>query len=475
MFNNTSNTSNTSIFSNSFAGNYTLADIEQVFAEKETFRIEITDSELELLKSIFEESHNHTFTSNADYIKFMNKHSHNRFSKTKLVKAYRMLLNRNEITRNYNLERFMKLKGTKGNSGILQITTMMSGQLFGESNQIKNGGCPHKCIYCPLEVVDGVITQPRSYLTLEPANQRATQNKHHPVGQIFDRLHVFEKMGHLSPTPENPAKIEYMISGGTFNFFPEDYIVWFTTMSYYAMNVYYDYIMTGNLREPLTLEEEQQINESAPIRMIGLTIETRPDYLTTNNDIYKVVRFFRRLGITRVQTGVQHIDNDVLRKIKRDCTNEKNEEGNKILMQNGFKVDNHWMLDLPFSNFEKDMDMIKKIFVNPNYAVDQTKLYPTTVTQYSELYDMYQNGDYKPYSEQDNGKIIQSVIEEYLIRVPYYMRVNRVIRDFFSDAVVSGLSGDMRKVAEDAIHEKGIILKDIRIREVRDASFDEND
>jgi ELP3 family radical SAM enzyme/protein acetyltransferase len=233
--------------------------------------------------------------------------------------------------------------------------------------------------------------------------------------------------------------------------------------------------MTGNLREPLTLEEEQQINESAPIRMIGLTIETRPDYLTTKNDLYKVVRFFRRLGVTRVQTGVQHIDDEILKKVKRDCTNKKNEEGNKILMQNGFKVDNHWMLDLPYSSPEKDLDMIKQIFVNPNYAVDQTKLYPTTVTQYSKLYNMYQEGDYKPYSEQEDGKIIQNVIEEYLIRVPYYMRVNRVIRDFFSDAVVSGLSGDMRKVAEDSVLAKGYKLKDIRVREVGDASFDEND
>ncbi len=469
------NTYSSSVFSKSFAGDYSVADIENVFAEKDAFRITITDEEMNLLQSVFENSHSYTFESHSDYMKFMNKQCHNRFSKTKLLKAYRILINENKIERNYNLEKFMKLKNSKGNSGILQITTMMSGQLFGDEKFIKNGGCPHKCVYCCLEVVDGVVTQPKSYRTLEPANQRATQNKHHPVGQIFDRLNVFEKMGHLSPEPGMPAKIEYMMSGGTFNFFPEDYIIWFTTMSYYAMNVYYDYTMTGKLREPLSLEEEQKINETAPIRMIGLTIETRPDYLTTKDDIYKVVRFFRRLGVTRVQPGVQHTDDEILKKVKRDCTNKQNEEGNKILMQNGFKVDNHWMLDLPFSSPEKDLEMVKQIFVNPNYAVDQTKLYPTTVIEYSELYDMYQNGDYKPYSEEENGKIVQNIIEEYLIRVPYYMRVNRVVRDFYSDVVVSGLTGDMRKVAEDSVEAKGMILKDIRHREVGDASFDEND
>lgn len=464
-----------SIFNPKFAANYDTNDIENIFAEKDAFRIDISQSELDIMEKAFNDSQYFTFTTHQDYIKFMNKYSRNRFSKTKILQMYRMLLKENVIKRNYNMERFMKLKATKGNSGILQITAMMAGQLFGDGNNIKNGGCPHNCIYCPFEIIDGIITQPRSYLTKEPANQRATQNKHHPVGQIWDRLRVFEKMGHLLPTPDAPAKIEYMISGGTFNFFPYDYIEWFTTMSYYAMNIYYDYVMTGEIREPLSLEEEQKLNESAPIRMIGFTIETRPDYLTTKEDMYKIVRFFRRLGVTRVQTGVQHIDDEILKKVKRDCTNAKNKEGNKILMQNGFKVDNHWMLDLPGSTPEKDIEMIKKIFADPDYAVDQTKLYPTTVTEFSELYNMYQRGEYIPYSEQENGKIIQSVIEEYLLRVPYYMRVNRVVRDFFSDVVISGLTGDMRKVAEESLESKGVVLRDIRSCEIRDSEFDEND
>ncbi|NBV29610.1 hypothetical protein EBS02_11480 [bacterium] len=126
-----------------------------------------------------------------------------------------------------------------------------------------------------------------------------------------------------------------MISGGTFNFYPRDYIMWFVTMSYYAMNIYYDYVMTGNMREPLSLEEEQKLNESSSIRMIGFTIETRPDYLTTKDDLYCVVRLFRLLGVTRVQIGTQHTDDKILRDIKRDCTNYENEEAVKILQQNG--------------------------------------------------------------------------------------------------------------------------------------------
>jgi len=464
---------NSQIFNPKFASDYDVSDIEGVF-NKERFQINFTEEELQTLEKVFTNSHNVMFNSNQDYIKFMNKESRNRFAKTKMIKAYRLLLQQNKIERNINLEKYMKFKSTRSNSGILQITTMMTGQLFGDQNDIKNGGCPHKCTYCPLEIIDGVVTQPRSYRTEEPANQRASQNKHHPLGQVFDRLNTLEKMGHLSPEPENPAKIEFMISGGTFNFFPEDYIIWFTTMSYYALNVYYDYSITGKLRETLSLEEEQKINETSPIRMIGLTIETRPDYVTDKNDPYKYIRFFRRLGVTRVQTGVQHVNDEILKKVKRDCTNEENKLGNRILMT-VFKVDNHWMTDLPGSTPEIDSAMIDYVFSEPDYAVDQLKIYPTMVIEYSELYDEYQRGDYVPYAESSPEKMSE-VLTKFLEKVPYYIRVNRVIRDFYAEAVVGGVkNADMRKTVEDSIKEKGIVLKDIRCREIKNGEFDSND
>jgi elongator complex protein 3 len=489
------------MFNPNFANGFTLKDLENSI-EKDTFKEKnhLTDDDMNTLQEVFTHSHSCHFNSNQDYMKFMNKEAHNRFPKTKMMKAYHILLQQNKIERNPNLERYMKFKNTRGNSGILQITVMMSGQLMGSeyedfkdyieespdsqspkedeksrfmnySEIIKNGGCPFKCTYCCLEKIDGVITQPKSYSSKEPANQRASQNKHHPVGQVFDRLSTFEKMGHLSPTPENPAKIEFMISGGTFNFFPKKYIIWFTTMSYYALNVYYEYSISGNLREPLSLEAEQKINESAPIRMIGLTIETRPDFMDE-----VALRFFRQLGVTRVQTGVQHTDDEILKQSKRDCTNAKNQKGNRQLMNVGFKVDNHWMLDLPGSTPEKDIKMIDYLFKNENYAVDQIKIYPTMVVEYSELYDMYQSGEYKPYSEQNNGKDMENVISIFLEKVPYYIRVNRVIRDFFAEAIIGGVkNGDMRKNVEDSLKDKGISLKDIRCREIKDADFDEND
>lgn len=464
------------MFNPDFANNYDAYDIENIF-DKEMFRINITDDELKLMKDTFIKSLNFDFDSHQSYMKFMNKELHNRFPKTKMIHAYRMLLKSGDIQRNYNLERFMKLKGTRGNSGIVSVTVFTSPYQFGDKNNIKNGGCPMNCHYCPFEKdANGVPTQPRSYLSTEPGNKRATQNKHHPVGQIFDRLNTLEKMGHVSSIPDESSKVDFIVSGGTFNFYPEDYIIWFSTMAYFAMNVYYDYKLTGILREPYSLEEEQKINETAPIRMIGFTIETRPDYLTTKDDYFKYIRLFRRIGVTLVQIGTQHTDNQILKYINRGCTTEQNKQGNKLLKKNGFKVVNHWMLDLPSSSPEKDIKMIDDFINDPDYQVDQWKVYPTEVTPFTKILEWYNDGTYKPYAEEDNGEKLENVIIYLKERVPYYTRIIRVIRDIPPESIYGGIScPDMRKNILEKMAKSGKVCKCIRCREVKDGNFDIND
>lgn len=458
--------------------NYNNDDIENIF-NKERFKIIITEDELELMKNVFDKSHKVILNNSIDYVKFINILS-KRFNKAKIIQGYRTLLKYDKIKRNINLEEFMKIKNVRGSSGILQITVFTSPDHFGDLKNSKNGNCPHKCIYCPLEVDnDGNPTQPRSYLSTEPGNKRATQNKHHPIGQIFDRLNTLEKMGHISTIPDKPAKIEFMISGATFNFYPEEYLIWFTTMCYYAMNIYYDFTLNGynldSLRQTLSLEEEQKINETSYIRIIGFTIETRPDYLFPEKDSFKYIKLFRRLGVTRVQIGTQHIDNNILKYIKRGCTNEQNQIGNIILMQNGFKVDNHWMLDLPSSSPEKDEEMIDYIFKCEHYQVDQLKIYPTMVTPFSKIEEMFNQGEYIPYANQDITQLENTIIyfKKY---IPYYMRINRVIRDIPPESIIGGVNcPEMRQRIEKKMEENGDKCKCIRCREIKNQEFNDHD
>ncbi len=496
------------IFSKDYANNYSIEDIENIF-NKEIFRITFTDDDMETMKKAFIESHSYNFQNNKDYEKFVRNEKLIKFNKAKLIQGYRMLIADKKIERNQNLEKFMRLKVARGNSGVVVITTFMSGTQFGDSKNIKRGGCPENCHYCPFEKDDeGNPTQPRSYLSTEPGNKRATQNKHHPIGQTFDRADQLEKMGHISPFPDVSSKIEIIISGGTFNFFPHDYVEWYVTCTYYALNVYYEYKATGELREMKSLEEEQKINETASLRMIGLTIETRPDRLTEKDDPFSVVKFFRRLGVTRVQIGVQHTDDSILKYVNRNCTNAQNKEGIAILKQNGFKTDIHLMLDLPMPeiyhidsskehleviervekyiemeipqtfkmNALRDMKMIHEIITDPDYQADQWKVYPTETTPFTKILEWYQSGKYVPYAEFANGKLLEAVIVYLKTLVHDYIRINRVVRDIPPESIYGGIScPEMRNNIMKEMENLQKVCRCIRCREVKAETYNKNE
>lgn len=497
-----------SIFSNEYANNYTIEDIEGIF-DKEIFRITFTEDDMVLMEKAFNNSQNYTFNCQKDYEKFTRGEKLIRYNKTKMIEGYRRLIVLNKIKRNMNLEKFMRLKVARGNSGVVVITTFMSGTQFGDSKNIKRGGCPENCNYCPFEKDEnGIPTQPRSYLSTEPGNKRATQNKHHPIGQTFDRADQLEKMGHISPFPDVSSKVEIIISGGTFNFFPHDYVEWYVTCTYYALNVYYEYKTSGQLRDMMTLDEEQKINETASLRMIGLTIETRPDRLTEKENPFEIVRFFRRLGVTRVQIGVQHTDDSILKYVNRNCTNAQNKKGISILKQNGFKTDIHLMLDLPMPYVEtvncrpehievinrveqniedeiphtfkinalRDMMMIYEVITDPDYQADQWKVYPTETTPFTKILEWYESGKYTPYAEFANGKLLEAVIVYLKTLVHDYIRINRVVRDIPTESIYGGIScPEMRNNILSEMKKLGKVCNCIRCREVKADTFDSSD
>lgn len=340
------------IFSSRYANNYLQSDLDTVF-DHELYDIKLTEEELKKLKTVFLAVPQSV--GSKEYNKVIPMSITCSMTKTKVIEGYRQLVRSRQIPRHPDLEVAMRMTSSRGDSGVVVITIFTSGEQFGDTKDIKRGGCPENCHYCPLErdPTTGQILQPRSYLSDEPGNKRATQNKHHPVGQTYARAASLEKQGHIPSFPDaSHSKVEIIISGGTFDFYPHDYIRWFVGCTYYALNTYYDYRDTRQPRPMLSLEEEQRLNETATLRMIGLTIETRPDRLfinpsTSTTDPYQTVRFFRELGVTRVQIGVQHTDDRILDYVNRNCTQEQIYEGIRVLKANGFKTDIHLMLDLP--------------------------------------------------------------------------------------------------------------------------------
>ena len=478
------------MFSTEFAKDYTASDIENVF-NKEFNKFTISDTDYDKMKGFFQRANDINFESAKQYTKYIVKerrsHKLKCFSKIQMRKIYNMLIEDGSIIKkNQSLDRFMRFKMPRGWSGVNVVTVFTSGNQMGKNadeSVIKRGGCPMDCFYCPFEKDEnGVPTQPRSYLSTEPGNMRATENKHHPVGQTFDRLHQLELMGHLSTSKDTPSKCEFIISGGTFNFYPKDYITWFVTCCYYACNTYCNW---KEQREMLSLEEEQRLNEISTIRMIGLTIETRPDYVSPkdkkNPEIINLneIEFFRKLGVTRVQIGFQHTNDKILKKVNRQCTLAQNKEGLRILKQNGFKGDIHIMFDLPGSSPEEDIRCINEIVDDPDLQADQWKLYPTEVTPFTKIKKWKEEGKYSPYGEDNSESIaykLVPVLIHSLKRVPRYVRVNRVIRDIPHQSIVGGVKcGNLRQVIDLKMKEQGIICNDIREREIKMKSFNEND
>jgi ELP3 family radical SAM enzyme/protein acetyltransferase len=468
------------MFSSKYASNYTIEDVVDIFNKKE-YAFTITDSDLNTVESVYQDIMLKGFPKN--FYEVISRTLKFKYTKPQLIQIYRKLVKSNRIQRSLVFELAATKKATRGHSGVNVVTIFTSGTQFGEGhvNSIKNGGCPKNCHYCPFEKdSDGVPTQPRSYLSTEPGNMRATQNKHHPVGQMFCRIHTLEEMGHITPFYEtNGSKLEIIISGGTFNFYPREYIVWFVTCMYFAANVYFEYRETGKFsRDILSLEEEQKINETTTLRIIGLTIETRPDYIDPRDfekncgDPFSVIRFFRDLGITRVQIGLQHTNDEILKFVNRDCTDEQNRRAIYFLKQNGFKVDGHWMLDLPMPShidpIKSDTDMMTQVLTDSAYELDQWKIYPTEVTPYTKISEWYHDGYYKPYGEIDDGKHLENVIIHAKKLMKPWIRINRVIRDIPMISIEGGIAcPNMRNRVEDRMREEGVMCKCIRCREVK--------
>tara|TARA_B100000963_G_scaffold361925_1_gene400929 strand:- start:1468 stop:3414 length:1947 start_codon:yes stop_codon:yes gene_type:complete len=482
------------MFDPAYANNYNKNDIEGIFSKKFK-QYTLTSKDEEKLIPLFKRAQDKQFLHLKDYNKFMLNIGRRElripmYSKGQLRKAYMSLLDKGLIDSNPSYLKFLKNKLPRGYSGVNVVTIFTSGNQMGYSDNpeqqdaIKKGGCPMDCFYCPYEKDEnGVPTQPRSYLSTEPGNMRATQNKHHPVGQTLDRIHQLEATGHISANPNDISKIEGIISGGTFNFYGKDYIRWFVTCFYFALNNYYSFKDFKTL-EMGTLEEEQKKNETASLRAIGLTIETRPDYVAPvdrkNLDYINLdeIKFFRELGVTRVQIGFQHTDDKILKKVNRQCNQEQNKRGLRILKNNGIKSDIHIMFDLPGSTPEKDIECINKIVDDPDYQADQWKLYPTEVTNFTVIKNWKDQGKYQPYGEDNSEGIAYKLVEvcaHALKRCPPWIRVNRVVRDIPHQSIEGGVKcGNLRQIIEQKMKNKGDIPSDIRQREVKLGNFDPN-
>ncbi|MFA5628942.1 MAG: tRNA uridine(34) 5-carboxymethylaminomethyl modification radical SAM/GNAT enzyme Elp3 [Dehalococcoidales bacterium] len=296
-------------------------------------------------------------------------------------------------------------------------------------------GCPGECIYCPT-----YVATPQSYTPESPAVLRARSCNYDAADQVELRIKILSGMGH--PTD----KIEIIIMGGTFLSYPVEYQYRFVKGCFDALNG----VISGSLKEA------QKINEKSEHRCVGLCIETRPDWCG-KDDILRMIEF----GATRVELGVQTLDDKIYETVKRGHTVEDVIKATQMLKEVGLKVHYHWMPGLPGSTPENDLKLSGMMFENEAFRPDGLKLYPTMVVEGSILYEWYRAGLYEPY----NKETMINLLADIKALVPKYVRISRVLRDIPAKFIVAGLKDSLREPLKLIMEQKGINCQCIRCRE----------
>ena len=373
--------------------------------------------------------------------------------KSQLIHMYRLLVQRGLAPSPedavdpsgavFMLPKLLVKKAQKSQSGVLVVTVVTSPYpTFGGKKQ--RFSCQWNCYYCPNEP-----DQPRSYLHDEPSVLRANRNDFDAVKQFCDRAVTLAINGH----PVD--KIELLILGGTWASYPVEYQETFIRDLFFAANTFYD----REKRERNSLDQEKLENETAIVKIIGITLETRPDCINEE----ELIRF-RRFGCTRVQLGLQHTDNGILKLINRGATTEDSIRAIKLLRDTGYKMDIHLMPNLPGSTPEMDLAMFDYILSSPDLQADQWKIYPCEVLPWTVLKKWYDEGTFVPYPDEQLIEVLLKV----KAKVHPWIRLNRVIRDIPSQYILGGLCApNLRQELIARLKEKGTPCKCIRCREVK--------
>ncbi len=351
-----------------------------------------------------------------------------------ILKAYKKLLKQNKVKENKFLEE-LKKRPIRSLSGVVIVSVLT-----------KPWPCPGECIYCPKE--KGI---PQSYLSGEPAVERAKRLEFDPYLQTKKRIESLKKQGH----PVD--KIELIVIGGTWNALEEDYKKWFIKRCFDG----------ANLKDSPDLETAQKVNQKADHRIIGITLETRPDHINKNS-----IQKMRQLGCTRVEIGVQSLSDKILKKNKRGHGIKETIKATRLLKDAGLKICYHLMPGLYGSNPKKDLKYFKKVFEDQNFRPDMIKIYPCIVSEGSKLYELFKKGKYQPYSE----KTLIKLLMKLKLNVPPYVRINRLIRDVPAWQIKGGSkTSNLREVIQKKLKEQGKPCQCIRCREIRSQEINPKD
>ncbi len=389
----------------------------------------------------------------------------------------------------------IKMKPTRSISGVTTVTVLT-----------KPFACPGNCIFCPNDV-----RMPKSYIATEPGAQRALFNRFSPYLQVYGRLQAYKNTGHPL------EKIELIILGGTWSYYSEKYKLWFIEECFRAMNDFglneyhtedetvghsikdelkedineeirqkvgnkpynqlivskeYKELFAKNIvsEKEVTWEDlfkQQEINSHGIVRCVGLVLETRSDVISAKETL-----MMRKLGATKIQVGIQTLDDEVSKMNVRGENKQQVADAFDLLRSAGFKIHGHMMPNLYGATPEIDLRVYKELFGDAEYKPDELKIYPTSIIKNTGLHDKWAEGSYKPYETAELVKLLADMMEQ----TPEYCRLTRIIRDIPSTEIEDGnLTTNLREVVEHLLKKDNRQNPNIRAREIKGkiVSFDD--
>jgi elongator complex protein 3 len=328
--------------------------------------------------------------------------------------------------------------------------------------------CPHgKCLYCPGGPASE-FDSAQSYTGHEPAAARGEQNDYDPYGQVTLRLEQLRHIGH----PVD--KVELILMGGTMTARSHDYQEWFVKRALQAMNEYDVDARPDPAEgqsfapdEPPEFEYLADVvaeNETADVRNVATTFETKPDWCGPEQ-----IDRMLSLGGTKVEVGVQTTYERINREMHRGHGVQASIDANRRLRDAAFKVGFHMMPGQPGMTREMCLEDFRRLFSDPKWRPDYLKIYPTLVVRGTRTYDMWRRGEFDPLTNEEAADLVAEVMD----LIPKYTRLQRVQRDIPADHIDAGVwKSNLRQLARRRAAEKGIEPRDIRAREVGHSDAD---
>lgn len=399
------------------------------------------------------------------------------------------------------LVRTLQVKPRRTASGVATVTVLT-----------KPWPCSSACLYCPNDV-----RMPKSYLHDEPACQRAERNWFDPYLQVTARLRTLHQMGHVTD------KVELIVLGGTWSDYPEAYQIWYmhelfralndiscettvdresetrrtqyrdagiacerddlanwaakaqarvtagdasyneTVRSLYACGTHADGNGWAAAAQWQTatfsqLEALQHENESAKHRCVGLVVETRPDAVTP-----KRLAMLRRLGCTKLQMGIQSLDERILAANHRGIGIDRMQQAFELARIFGFKTHAHFMTNLLGATPESDAADYRRMVEHPAFKPDEIKLYPCALVDGTGLVAHWRDGSWRPYTEQE---LVNLLAEDVLVTPPF-TRISRMIRDISAHDIMTGNKKvNLRQLVDLELAKRAQPVQEIRSREI---------